>query len=76
VPISGKIEVTKRRGIIHMATYKAAYWTDGKGAEVVLTLPEHAHLSNEELIAEALREAEKVGLDMSYGEIVVDDWTE
>ena len=59
-----------------MATYKAAYWTDGKGAEIVLTRPEHAHLSDEELIAEALREAESAGLDLSDGEIVVGDWTE
>lgn len=59
-----------------MATYRAAYWTDGKGAEVVLTGPEHAHLSDEELIAEARKEAESAGLDLSYGEIVVGEWTE
>jgi len=57
-----------------MATYRAAYWTDGKDAEVVLTLPEHAHLSDEELIAEARRYAEEVGLDLSYGTIVVGEW--
>jgi len=59
-----------------MMTYRAAYWTNGKGAEVVLTLPEHAHLSDEELIAEATRYAEEVGLDLSYGEIVIGEWAE
>jgi len=59
-----------------MTTYRAAYWTDGKGAEVVLTLPEHAGLSDEELIAEAKRYAEEIGLDLSYGEIVIGEWTE
>lgn len=59
-----------------MTTYRAAYWTDEKGAEVVLTLPEHAHLSNEKLIAEAQRYAEEIGLDLSCGEIVIGEWTE
>lgn len=63
------------RRMINM-TYRAAYWTDGKGAEVVLTLPEHAQLSDAELIAEARRYAEEVGLDLSYGEIVIGEWTE
>ena len=58
-----------------MTTYRAAYWTDGKGAEVVLTLPEHSALSDEELIAEARRYAEEIGLDLSYGEIVIGEWT-
>ena len=59
-----------------MATYRAAYWTDGKGAEVVLTLPEHTHLSDEELIAEARRYAEEQDMNLSYGEIVIGEWTE
>ena len=59
-----------------MTTYRAAYWTDEQGAEVVLTLPEHAELSNEELITEALRYAKEIGLDLSYGEIVIGEWTE
>ena len=59
-----------------MATYRAAYWTDGKGAEVVLTLPEHAHMSDEELLAEAQRYAEEQGLDLSYGEIVIGEWAD
>ena len=56
--------------------YRAAYWTGGRGAEVVLTLPEHSDMSDEELIAEARRYAEEVGLDLSYGEIVVGEWME
>ena len=56
--------------------YRAAYWTDGRGAEIVLTLPEHAHMSDEELIAEARRHAEEQGFDLSYGTIVVGEWIE
>ena len=59
-----------------MAVYRAAYWTDGKGAEVVLTLPEHTHLSDDDLLAEARRYAEEQGLDLSYGEIVIGEWAE
>ena len=59
-----------------MTTYRAAYWTDGKGAEVVLTLPGHVHLSDDDLLAEARRYAEEVGLDLSYGEILIGEWTE
>lgn len=57
-----------------MTTYRAAYWTDEKGAEIVLTLPEHAHLSDEELLAEAQRYAEEQGLDLSYGKIEIGEW--
>jgi len=59
-----------------MTMYRAAYWTDGRGAEIVLTLPEHAHLSDEDLLAEARRYAEEVGLELSYGEIVIGEWAE
>ena len=38
-------------------TYRAAYWTDDNGAEVVLTAQEHADLPDEELLAEAQAEA-------------------
>ena len=55
-------------------TYRAAYWTDGQGGELVLTAPEHAHLSDEELLAEARAEAERVGLDLSDGRIEVGEW--
>jgi len=58
--------------------FRAAYWTDGRGAEILLTLPEHSHMSDEELIAEARRYAEEEGFDFvfSYGEIVVGEWAE
>src|SRR5690606_3852516 len=56
--------------------YRAAYWTDGRGAEIVLTLPEHSDMSDEELIAEARRYVVDVGLDISNGEIVVGEWME
>lgn len=58
-----------------MVTYRAAYWTNGRGAEVVLTLPEHSHLSDEELLAEAMAEAERQGMDL-YGQIVIGEWAE
>ena len=58
--------------------FRAAYWTDGKGSEVLLTLPEHAHMSDEALLAEARRYAEEEGFDFvfSSGEIVVGEWEE
>lgn len=59
-----------------MATYKAAYWTDGNGVEILLTLTEHAKLSDKELAEEGLKEAKKIGLDLSYGNIVIGEWTE
>ena len=61
-----------------MTTYRAAYWTDGRGAEIVLTLPEHSGMSDEGLIAEARRFAEEEGLDFvfSSGEIVIGEWAE
>jgi hypothetical protein len=55
-------------------TYRAAYWTDDKGGELVLTAPEHASMTDEELIAEATAEAERNGVDLSYGEIRVGEW--
>jgi len=42
----------------------------------VLTLPEHAHLSDDDLLAEAMAEAERQGMDLSYGQIVIGVWTE
>jgi len=65
----------QRRIIAMTTTYRAAYWTDGK-AEIVLTLPEHAHLSDDDLLAEAMAEAERQGMDLSYGQIVIGVWTE
>ena len=57
-------------------TYRAAYWTDGQGAELVLTLPAHRTASDEVLMAEALEEAERIGLDLSYGRIEVGLWAD
>lgn len=56
-------------------TYRACYWTDGRG-EVRLTGPEHASLPDEDLEAVALAEAEYAGLDLSYGRLVIGDWTD
>ncbi|HEX7039624.1 MAG TPA: hypothetical protein VF202_05895 [Trueperaceae bacterium] len=55
-------------------TYRAAYWTDGQGGELVLTAPEHSTLSEEALLAEARAEAERAGVDLSYGRIEIGDW--
>ena len=38
-----------------MQIYRAAYLGD-----TVLTLPEHAHLSDEDLVAEAIRELDRI----------------
>ncbi len=57
-------------------TYRACYWTDDRGAEVRLTGPEHAHLPDDELEASARAEAEHAGLDLSYGRLVIGDWTD
>ena len=46
-----------------MTTYRACYYaTPGGQAETVLTLPEHAALSDDALLAEALAEADRAGL--------------
>lgn len=58
------------------SAYRACYWTDDRVAEVRLTGPEHAHLPPEELITSARAEAEKVGLDLSRGRLVIGDWTD
>lgn len=54
-------------------TYRAAYWTDGQ-AELVLTGPEHADLSDEDLIAEARAELARQGGTEDGGRIVVGAW--
>lgn len=50
-----------------MTTYRAAYLKGGVGT--VLTGPEHASLSDDELLAEARREIEKVGAPERYASI-------
>lgn len=57
-------------------TYRACYWTDGQVAEVRLTGPENAHLPDDRLEAVARAEAEGMGLDLSYGRLVIGDWTD
>lgn len=59
-----------------MTTYRAAYWTDGRGAEIVLTLPEHSHFSDEGLLEEAYLSAKEIGLDLSRGKITIGEWEE
>ena len=53
---------------------KIVYWIDEKtGACVELAGTEwDGDLSDEELLARALKEAEEVGLDLSYGKIIIE----
>lgn len=56
-------------------TYRAAYWlSDDRQGEIVLTGPEHAHLDDDALEAEARAEAEREGVDLSGGSIVIGEW--
>lgn len=58
-------------------TYRAAYWLSAdRQGQLVLTSPEQSHLSDEELMAAALREAEENGLDVSKGDIHIGEWKE
>jgi hypothetical protein len=63
-----------------MTTYRAAYWLKNDGQrEVVLTAPEHADLSDDELMAEAEQEARNpAGMNgrTDGGRIVIGEWTE
>jgi len=57
------------------ATYRACYWiSDDRQADLVLTGPEHAHLSDAELIAEATAEAERAGISLDGGELKIGEW--
>lgn len=53
-----------------MTTYRAAFIAD-----TALTGPEHSDLSDTELIAEALDEAEEADLRITADEIEIGDWT-
>ena len=57
-----------------MTKSRIVYWYDEKtGGYVELAGTRwDGDLSDEELLAKALEEAEKVGLDMSYGKIVIE----
>lgn len=64
-------------------TYRAAYYAAPQSTGVLLTQPEHASLSDTDLIAEAMAEAERAGLlgaecpaDAFRACIVIGDWTE
>ena len=55
-------------------TQKIVYWFDEKtGGYVELAGSAwDGDLSDEELLAKALEEAEKVGMDLSYGKIIIE----
>lgn len=57
--------------------YRAAVWTSADGqSEVRLTGEEQSAFADEDLIAAAELEVAKVGLDISTGDIIIQDWTE
>ena len=56
------------------ADFRAVYWTDGQGGEVLLTTEEEAHLSDGELWDIAEAQAAEVELDTSYGDIRLGYW--
>ena len=57
-----------------MAKAKIAYWIDEKtGGYVELASTKwDGNLSDEELLARALEEAEEADLDLSYGKIIIE----
>lgn len=56
-------------------SYRAAYWISAdRQSSVVLTTADQAHLNDAELLAAGHAEAEIVGLDISDGEITINDW--
>lgn len=58
-----------------MTKYRACYWRADDGqAEVVLTGPEHSHLDDALLEAEALAELEIMGGHLDGGQLVIGDW--
>jgi len=58
-------------------TYRAAGWVSAdKQASVRLTTEEQSNLSDDELLSEAKKEAESIGLEIGDGEIVISSWTE
>lgn len=59
-----------------MGEYRAAYIPgapDSTSGGIVLTLPEHADLPDDELLAEARRCMAEIGID---GDPVIGEWTE
>ena len=62
-----------------MNTFKAAYLnneSDSSCGCVRLTFEDQSHLPDEELVALAMIEAKKVGLEISEDQISVGEWTE
>lgn len=67
-------------------TYRAAIYRHPAGSETVLTGPEHAHLPDEDLLAEALAEARRHGLigdgwpqvpeELFRRRLYIGEWTE
>lgn len=60
-------------------TFKAAYFVDGDsgtGGGLRLTSEDNAHLSDADLIAEAMHEAKMIDLEITEDQISVGDWTE
>lgn len=48
---------------MNATSYRAAYYSNPKtGAETVLTGPEHSHLDDDALLAQAIAEAERAGI--------------
>lgn len=61
------------------ATFKAACIADNGSSTsggLRLTSEDQAHLTDEELLAEAMKEAKGIGLDVSEDDISIGDWTE
>jgi len=60
--------------VIHV-TSRIVYWYDEKsGGYIELAGTKwDGDLSDEELLARALEEAEEVGLDLSYGKILIEE---
>lgn len=57
--------------------YRAAYWiSDDRQGEVRLTGPEHRHLSDAHLLAEATAEITRASMQIAGGEIAIGDWVE
>jgi hypothetical protein len=57
--------------------YRAAYWiSDDRQGEVRLTGPEHRHLSDADLVAEAKAEIARAGVQAVGGAIKIGSWVE
>lgn len=60
-----------------MKTYRACYWISSNcQADVLLTCEDQSHMTDDELLKIALRNAGEVGLDLSTGSLVIGEWTE